>query len=236
VHTKNVVTFSKFAVHRKSLNRSEHRTGHHFEGRTAAEDVGKPSSRPLRDLVTRWSWSRGCRHFLSFVFGVDACFVFDFVVFYLWINSDNITRWQSRHTGWFQIPHLGSCPPASIDRKISLISSAKCLVSLIREPVFFQIYTASSEFGFKLIVFFFRKCMRILFTDRALPTIRRMDKILGKVSPSPYGPKITVAYGELRVYFADQIPPFIDWTWKVEMTLSLQVDLMLSDAASTSEA
>ena len=28
--------------------------------------------------------------------------------------------------------------------------------------------------------------MGILFTDRALPTIRCMDKILGKVSPSPY--------------------------------------------------
>ena len=57
---------------------------------------------------------------------------------------------------------------------------------------------------------FFRKSMRILFTDRALPTIRRMDMILGKVSPSPYSPKITVAYGELRVYFAVQVPPFID--------------------------
>ena len=51
-----------------------------------------------------------------------------------------------------------------------------------------------------------------LFTDRVLPTIRRMDKILGKVSPSPYSPKITVAYGELRVFFVVQIPPFIDWT------------------------
>ena len=49
--------------------------------------------------------------------------------------------------------------------------------------------------------------MRILCTDRALPTIRRVDKILGKVSPSPYIPNITVAYGELRVYFAAQIPP-----------------------------
>ena len=78
--------------------------------------------------------------------------------------------------------------------------------------------------------------MRILFTYRALPTIGRIDKILGNVSPSPYSPKITVAYGELRVYFADQIPPFIDWTSKAEMTLSLQVDLVLSDAASTSEA
>ena len=152
--TKNVVTFSKFAVHRKSLNRSEHRTRHHFQGRTAADDVGKPSYRLPRDLVTRWSWSRGCRHFLSFVFGVDTCFVFDFVVFYLWVNSDNITRWQSRHSGWFQIPYLGSCPP-SIGRKISLIISAKCLSSLIREPIFFQIYTGLLEFGFKLIVCFF---------------------------------------------------------------------------------
>ena len=63
-----------------------------------------------------------------------------------------------------------------------------------------------------------------------------MDKILGKVSPLHYSPKITVAYGELCVYFAVQILPFIDWTWMAEMTLSLQVDLVLSDAASTSEA
>ena len=54
---------------------------------------------------------------------------------------------------------------------------------------------------------FFLKSMQILFTDRTLPTIRRMDKILGKVSPSPYSPKITVAYGELRIYFTAQIPP-----------------------------
>ena len=63
-----------------------------------------------------------------------------------------------------------------------------------------------------------------------------MDKILGKASPSSYGQKMTVAYGELRVYFAVQILPFIDWTWTAKMTLSLQVDLVLSDAASTSEA
>ena len=37
----------------------------------------------------------------------------------------------------------------------------------------------------------------------------------------------------LRIYFAVQIPPFIDWTWTAEMTLSLQVDLVLSDTAST---
>ena len=44
-----------------------------------------------------------------------------------------------------------------------------------------------------------------------------------------------VAYGELCIYFTVQILPFIDWTWTAEMTLSLQVDLVLSDVASTSE-
>ena len=166
----------------------------------------------------RWSWSWGCCHFLSFVFSVNECFVFtnfSFAVFYLWVNSHNITHWQSRHTAWFQIPYLGLCPP-STDWKISLISSAKCLASLIREPIFFQIYTGLLDFCFKLISFFsflfYRKSMHILFTDRALPTIRCMDKILGKVSLSPCSPKIMVAYGELRIYFAVQIPPFVDWT------------------------
>ena len=160
----------------------------------------------------RWSWSRGCHHFLSFVFGVDACFVFDFVVFYLWLNSDNFTCWQSRHSGWFQIPYLGSCPP-STDRKLSLISSAECLTSLIQEPIFFQIYTGSLEFSFKLTVLFSEKCANFIHRQGATNynCIRCMDKILGKVSPSPYSPKLTVAYGELRVYFAVQIPPFIDW-------------------------
>ena len=64
-----------------------------FSRSAAADDVGNPSSRRLpRDLVTRWSWNRGCRHFLSFIFGVNARFVVGFVVFYIWVNSD--IRWQ----------------------------------------------------------------------------------------------------------------------------------------------
>ena len=168
------------------------------------------------------------------------CFVFNFVVFYLWVNSDNITCWQSRHTTWFQIPYLGLCPPTSIDRKISLslLSSAKCLASLIREPIFFQIYMASSEFGLKLIVLFFRKSMQILFTDRALLTIKRMDKILGKVSSSPYTLQ-SKNYCSLR-----GVTRFFRWQDSNLLWLdlnswddtSLQVDLVLSEAASTSEA
>ena len=40
----------------------------------------------------------------------------------------------------------------------------------------------------------------------------------------------------LCIYFAVQILPFIDWIWTSEMTLSLQVDIVLSDVAPTSEA
>ena len=86
--------------------------------------------------------------------------------------------------------YLGSCHP-SIDQKISLISLAKCLASLIWEPIF-QIHTGSLEFGFKLIVCFSRNFIHR--QGRALLTIRRMDKILGKASPSPYSPK---NYGSL---------------------------------------
>ena len=99
-----------------------------FWGRTAADDVGKASSCLLWDSVkNRWSWSRGCGPFLSFVFSVDACFVFSFV-FYLWVNSGNIIHWQTRHTGLFQTPRLRSCP-LSTNRKILLISLTKYAIS-----------------------------------------------------------------------------------------------------------
>ena len=49
--------------------------------------------------------------------------------------------------------------------------------------------------------------------------------------------------GSLRIYFVVQIPPFIDWTCgggeeceaTAEITWSLQIDLVLSDVAATSE-
>ena len=66
--------------------------------------------------------------------------------------------------------------------------------------------------------------------------IRLADPVFSAVVLPTYSPNIKVAYGDLRVYFAVQIPPFVDWTWTAETTLSLQVDLVLSDVASTSEA
>ena len=41
--------------------------------------------------------------------------------------------------------------------------------------------------------------------------------------------------GSLRVYFIVQIPPFIERGATAEITQSLQIDLVLSDAAATSE-
>ena len=63
---------------------------------------------------------------------------------------------------------------------------------------------------FQINFLFLKKSIKKIFTDRVLLTIRHMDKILGKVSPLPYisySLKIMVAYGELRIYFAVQIPP-----------------------------
>ena len=147
-------------MHKKS------RAQHHFSRMNCSRQCfGKPSSRLPWDLVTRKSWSRGSCHFLSSVFSVNACFVFVFVVFYLWVNSDNIIHWQTRHTGLFQIPCLGLCH-LSTNWKILLIS-----LSLIRRPVFFRSIW---------IIFIFRKSMQILFTDRVPLIIRHMDQILGE--------------------------------------------------------
>ena len=80
--------------------------------------------------------------------------------------------------------------------------------------------------------------MQILFTDRALLTIKRMDKILGKVSSSPYTLQ-SKNYSSLR-----GVTHFFRWQDSNLLWLdlnswddtSLQVDLVLSEAASTSEA
>ena len=66
-HTHKVETFSKYAVHKKVWRDRNIVRGIIFRGWAAADDVGKPSSRLLLDLVTRWSWNWGCRYFLSFV-------------------------------------------------------------------------------------------------------------------------------------------------------------------------
>ena len=90
-------------------------------------------------------------------------------------------------------------------------------------------------FGFKLIIFVFQKSMQILFTDRALPTVRCMDQTCGGGGGGGHYHRRfiwTKNYSSLRVYFV-YIPP--DWTCTAEMTPSLQVDLVLTDAADTCE-
>ena len=86
--------------------------------------------------------------------------------------------------------------PLSINRKILLISLAKYTISghSNTETDFFPYLFKFVWIGFRLIIFIFQKSMQIVFTDRALPTIRRMDKIL---SLSPHRPKTTVAYAYL---------------------------------------
>ena len=80
---------------------------------------------------------------------------------------------------------------------------------------------------------------------RALPTITRIYQWLGGGGGGGGGGDLHTDQnnGSLRVYFVVQIPPFIDWTCSAgeecgataEITRSLQIDLVLSDAATTSE-
>ena len=67
----------------------------------------------------------------------------------------------------------------STNRKILLISLAKDVISGQSDSdtetdLLPDLY--GFGFGFKLIIFVFQKSMQILFTDRALPTIRHMDQ------------------------------------------------------------
>jgi len=50
--------------------------------------------------------------------------------------------------------------------------------------------------------------MQIFFTDQVLPTTRHTDKILGGGSVAIQ----TESDSSLRIYFAIQILPFIDWS------------------------
>ena len=145
-------------------------------------------------------------------------FIFGFVVFYFWVNSDNIILWQTRHTGSFLIPCLGSCP-LSTNRKILLTSLAKYAISgqSDTEIDLFQIYTGSFGFSFKLIIFVFQKSMHILFTERALPTIRRMDQILRgeSITVALSRPKFTVANMFISSRFRPSLTGLtrLRWNW-----------------------
>ena len=165
--------------------------------------------------VTRWSWSWCCHHFLSLIFKCRCVFYFRFSSLLplskFWYHS--FIHWQTRHTRLFLIPCLGSCP-LSTNQKILLTSLAKYTISgqSDTEIDLFQIYTGSFGFGFKLNIFIFRKSMQILFTDRALPTIRCMDQILGgkSITVASSRPKFMVAYVFILSWFH---PSLTGLTW-----------------------
>ena len=128
------------------LNRSKHCTRHHFLKMNRCRWCWQTSSHLPWDLIMRWSRNRGCHHFLSFIFSVNARFVFGFVVFCLWVNSD--IRWQSDYIGLFQILCLGSCR-LSIDLKLSLSSLARYVISSQSDME----TKSSSRYGFVRIQF-----------------------------------------------------------------------------------
>jgi len=113
----------------KSWIRSEHHTWHHFlrmncnrwcQQTQFSSTAGFNNKMKLK--LRLLPFSVHCIH------TVNACFGFSFVVFYLWVNSDNVIHWQTRHTGLLQIPCFGSCP-LSINWKILLICLVKYVIS-----------------------------------------------------------------------------------------------------------
>ena len=160
------------------------------------------NSRLPRNLITRWSWSRGYRHFLSLVFGCRCVFCFRFRSLLPLITSD-IIHWQTRHTGSFQIPCLGSCA-LSTNRKIFLMSFAKYVISGQSDtetdllPDLYGFW-----FGFKLIIFVFRKTYAHFIHRRGATDykVHRLD-FRGKSIIVAYSrPNITVAYAFISSRF-----------------------------------
>ena len=137
--------------------------------------------------------------------------------------------------------HVWDCP-LSTDWKLSMISLAGNTIShwpdWYGDRLFFQIrvrkdsvqinHCHSSE-----------NYANFIHIHRVLPTITRIDQWLGGGRDRHTDQN----NGSLCVYFIVQIPPFIDWTCSAreecgamaEITRSLQIDLVLSDAAATSE-
>ena len=142
----------------------------------------------------------------------------------------------------FQIPCLGSCPLLT-DQKLSLISLAGYVISCwpvwYGDRLFFQIQVHKDSVQLNLC-YSSEKYENFIPRHRALPTITHIDQWLRGEGGHRHTDQKNCS---LHVYFVVQIPPFIDWTWSAreecgataEITQSLQIDLVLSDVAATSE-
>ena len=132
--THTVETFMKFAVHKVCIDWNIVRWII-IQRWTAEDNVGKPSS-CLPCNLEQWDevevevGNIFCHSNSS----DDACFIFGFVVFYLWVNSANIILWQTRHAGSFQILCLGSCPLST--NQWSVWQNTRFLASLIRRSIY----------------------------------------------------------------------------------------------------
>ena len=91
-----------------------------------------------------------------------------------------------------------------------------------------------------VLVYQFLSTSSFIYRHRVLPTITRIDQWWGGGGGGYC--HTDQNNGSLRIYFVVQIPPFIDWTCAgeecratAEITQSLQINLVLSDMAATSE-
>ena len=85
--------------------------GHHFPRMNCSRQCRQTLFSSTAEFSNKMKLKLRLLPFFSHSYlGVDACFVFGFVVFYLLVNSNNTVRCQTWHAGLFQILCLGSCP------------------------------------------------------------------------------------------------------------------------------
>ena len=146
----------------------------------------------------------------------------------------------------FQIPCSGLCP-LSTDRKLSLIGQFSrirdfSLARLMQRPIILP-DMGSYGFGSNKSLSFFGKVCEFYSQTQGATDCNMHRSVIGWGGGGGGGYHTDQNNGSLRVYFIVQIPPFIDWTCSAreecgataEITRSLQIDLVSSDAATTSE-
>ena len=112
---------------------------------TAVDDVGKPSSGLLWDLVTRWSWNLGCCHLLLFV--IQCQHAFCFILVFL-INSG--THWQLDYTYWV-VPNCMSGIMSSVNQPVIITEQFGKICDFW--PVWYGDRIAYSRYGLTRIQF-----------------------------------------------------------------------------------
>ena len=116
--------FSKYAVHKKSLNKSKHCTWHHFLKMNCCRQCRQTQFLSTAGFGKKMKLKLRLPPFSLIHIWCQRVFCFQFWSLLPLSKFWYIIRWQTTHIGSLLIPCLGSCP-VSIDLKLSLSSLAR---------------------------------------------------------------------------------------------------------------